>query len=227
MSCAVTFALVSWERVEHTATDSGTRAESKSAERVSYWTDYHADYVNSAPKEARQTGSQTWAVLLWVGVTRICAAQQHEEKKRCCYYCYCTLDRQRQCGDAAAKRAQHGQCLCVKLASGGLVDFGGVVDCVRWEFEFVWWWECVVASAGCKFVRSACLSLSACPPASLAARCLAAFKSCSLSRPPSLPSLIHILCTRGCLILVDQTSNTRGHLRPPPSWWCVRPCAFL
>ena len=107
------------------------------------------------------------------------------------------------------------------------MDFGGVVDCVRWEFEFVWWWECVVASAGCKFVRSACLSLSACPPASLAARCLAAFKSCSLSRPPSLPSLIHILCTRGCLILVDQTSNTRGHLRPPPSWWCVRPCAFV
>lgn len=42
-----------------------------------------------------------------------------------------------------------------------------------------------------------------------------------------LSSYIHILCTRGCSILVDQTSNTRGHLRPPPSWWCVRPCAFV
>lgn len=29
-------------------------------------------------------------------------------------------------------------------------------------------------------------------------------------------------------ILVDQTSfHSPGHLRPPPSWWCVRPCAFL
>jgi hypothetical protein len=37
LSCAVTFGLGSWERVEHTAnvTDSSGRAESKSAERVS------------------------------------------------------------------------------------------------------------------------------------------------------------------------------------------------
>jgi hypothetical protein len=37
----------------------------------------------------------------------------------------------------------------------------------------------------------------------------------------------HPSAQRGCSILVDQTSNNRGHLRPPPSWWCVRPCAFV
>jgi hypothetical protein len=70
------------------------------------------------------------------------------EEKNCCYrpLHYSRLDMQRQCGDAAGKRAARAVFVC-QVGRGGLV---GLVcgHSGRWELEF-WWWECVVASADC------------------------------------------------------------------------------
>ena len=126
----------------------------------------------------------------------------------------------RKCGEAAAKEERAP---VSNAQSRTLVPVSSRVCCVVRAVVVVVVRGCLRrccccavrrAGSGCSLARWCCTRQ---PDRQTAAASSARF----------LSSYIHILCTRGCSILVDQTSNTRGHLRPPPSWWCVRPCAFV
>jgi hypothetical protein len=95
---------------------------------------------------------------------------------------YATLDRQRQCGDAAGKRAARAVFVC-QVGGGGLVGLCGGHS-GRWEFGVL---VVGVRSCQCWLLSSSCVVRRACPPRSLLlpAACLS---SLVLSLPPSLPS---------------------------------------
>jgi hypothetical protein len=136
--------------------------------------------VNSAPKEARQTDSQTWRVFCYgLGVGGHKDLHSTASATTATATATATLDRQRQCGDAAAKRAARAVFVCQVSRGwiGGLVDLWIVLGGSS---------SLVVGVRSCQ-----CWAVSSCVvPArlALAARCLPAFKSCSLSLPPSPPS---------------------------------------
>jgi hypothetical protein len=126
-------------------------------------------------------------VLLWVGGWGSQGFAQHSMRRRALLLLLvtATLDRQRQRGDAAAKRAARAVFVCQVSRGwiGGLVDLWIVLGASS---------SLVVGVRSCQCCAVSSCVVPACPPRSLPAACLPAclpaFKSCPLSLPPSPPS---------------------------------------